>query len=93
MNETILVNNTNLSNEECSTMNENNKHNKNELEQISKLLNSLIELQTKSTKLETAIKQQGREIKMNIFPDGYDKRTAPPRVNGMIRVQGFKIYF
>ena len=51
---------------------------------IAELLNTLIELQKKSTKLESAIKQQGREIKIDILPDGYDKRMAPPPINGAI---------
>ena len=51
---------------------------------IAELLNTLIELQKKSTKLESAIKQQGREIKIDILPDGYDKRMAPPPIKGAI---------
>ena len=51
-------------------------------DEISNLLKRMIELQIESTTLETAIRQQGREIKMDIFPEGYDKRAAPPRVNG-----------
>ena len=57
-----------------------------ENQHIFGLLNRLIELQKKSTLLETAIKQQGREIKMDILPDGYDKRMAPPRLNGMLKI-------
>ena len=60
---------------------ENEYQNKNK-DEISNLLKRMIELQIESTKLETAIRQQGREIKMDIFPEEYDKRAAPPRVNG-----------
>ena len=86
LNTNISVNNTSSLklDENCSQVNENTKNKNTELEQISQLLSTLIELQTKSTKLESAIKQQGREIKMDILPDGYDKRTAPPRINGMV---------
>ena len=60
---------------------ENEYQNKNK-DEISNLLKRMIELQIESTTLETAIRQQGREIKMDIFPEGYDKRAAPPRVSG-----------
>ena len=53
-----------------------------EMENISELLRSIVEAQTRSEKIEKAIRQQGREIKLDIFPEGYDKRTAPPRING-----------
>ena len=72
----------NLTNEDCPGVDQSHKESKGEMEKISELLHALIELQTKSAKIETAIRQQGREIKLDIFPDGYDKRTAPPRING-----------
>ena len=61
---------------------ENNSNEKSDNQHILELLQTLVELQKKSTKLESAIKLQGREIKMDILPDGYDKRMAPPRTNG-----------
>ena len=60
---------------------ENNSNVKSDNQHILELLQTLVELQKKSTKLESAIKLQGREIKMDILPDGYDKRMAPPRTN------------
>ena len=66
--------------------------NSSENHHIYGLLNKLIDLQKKSTLLETAIKQQGREIKMDILPDGYDKRMAPPRVNGMLKFENILAY-
>ena len=61
---------------------ENDSNVKSDNQRILELLQILVELQKKSTKLESAIKLQGREIKMDILPDGYDKRMAPPRTNG-----------
>ena len=66
------------------TANSENEYQNKRTDEISNLLKRMIELQIESTTLETAIRQQGREIKMDIFPEGYDKRAAPPRVNGRI---------
>ena len=71
-----------LTNEDCTGINQTQKKNKTEMQRMSELLQTLIELETKSAIIESAIRQQGREIKLDIFPDGYDKRTAPPRING-----------
>ena len=71
-----------LTNEDCTGINQTQKKNKTEMQRMSELLQTLIELETKSAIIESAIRQQGREIKLDIFPDEYDKRTAPPRING-----------
>ena len=64
------------------TANSENEYQNKRTDEISNLLKRMIELQIESTTLETAIRQQGREIKMDIFPEEYDKRSSPPRVNG-----------
>ena len=68
--------------DECDVAAQNNTKDLTEMEKISELLRSIVEVQTRSAKIEKAIRQQGREIKLDIFPQGYDKRTAPPRING-----------
>ena len=71
--------------------NSENAHQNENKDEISNLLKRMIELQIESTTLETAIRQQGREIKMDIFPEGYDKRAAPPRANGRSKSTHFEI--
>ena len=79
-----LVNSSAINSEEHGNYPQNVSNKVSENLSIQELLNTLIELQKKSTKLESAIKQQGREIKIDILPDGYDKRMAPPSSNGAI---------
>ena len=79
-----LVNSSAITSKEHGNYLQNISNDVSENLHIAELLNTLIELQKKSTKLESAIKQQGREIKIDILPDGYDKRMAPPSITGAI---------
>ena len=92
MSQATMINGTNAINKtlqsKCNdnildiTANSEDEYQNKRTDEISNLLKRMIELQIESTTLETAIRLQGREIKMDIFPEGYDKRAAPPRVNG-----------
>ena len=68
--------------DDIHTMQNDSQSNHNEMEKMSQLLQNLVSLQTQSMEIEKAIRRQGREIKLDIFPEEYDKRSAPPRMNG-----------